>query len=666
MAGSGSRGIAAQILLLQKCRSCITRLLRDHESSLLAAKVLSVSRLLLKTLSQATSPPPVLDALRIQLASLRRHLLRRLDQRLSNLDTPHERLVEALCAFCLATSSSSNDALRHYHRLRLQEIRRVLQLEEREHHNVIEALRYYTKSLQTTKALLGRSLSEVLRNLGTQPILRDHVVQSLDELDLSTLQRWVAVEIQDFVPFIKHSDLAGSGTHSPTIGWSREAFDSFGQALKKSIEDIKSTTGLLNLRRALLETWLPVCVSTPVHSSSEILYNLRDMLNKRMNHLIRIEAATLTDIGSTIASVMSEDSGMIRANSSIWDETFVATPTGKGASTLKQQLRMRHLGIMESVSQILRSLDSWIAKVGATKAVIDQLRKDRWQDHVEEDEDDEESAAKIESVLQGDDPKLYRAAQASDVAQAFSDFQLKISDTTNVIRQGPDCDQVQSLLRFIREASQRLRQAFPEADLTILDTIAPSLHSRLASDVATKLLAFSKLKSASQRLSYMASSHLWEGVPPLPMQPSARIFRLLCKLNEAMAELGGDLWTHAAVCALKKAVSERLVEHDFFDLNAGNLHGRDRNGLTNGTVIVNGDTAKPPSSIESPRIQDFFDVFYLNYALAPKQGDDVEDFAVIVEKLSTLSELEDSDVKAVRRRAKDYWARTNLLFGLLA
>lgn len=641
------------------------RLLRDHESSLLTAKVLSVSRLLLKTLSQTSSLVPVLDTLRSQLASLRRHLLRRLDQRLSSLDTSHERLVEAICAFCLATSSSSSDALRHYHHLRLQEIRRVVELGGSDHRTVVQALQYFTKSLQTTKALLRRSLSEALKSLGTQPILRDPTVHAIEQLDLKTLQRWVAVEIQDFVPFIKHNDLVGPGLPSPMLGWSKEAFEIFSQALRDRAEEVQCTTDLLSLRRALLETWLPVSVSTPVHSGSEILKTLRDVLNKRVIELIGTEASGLTKIGNMIADVMSEDPAVTRASLSIWDETFVTMPAGKGASTFKQQLKMRHLGTMETISQILRSLDAWIVKVRANGAVIEQLRKIRWQDHIEDDEDDEESVAKVESLLQNDDPQLYEAEQASTVARAFADFQLKISETAKAVSQRAQSEQGQSLLRIIREASQRIYQAFPEADLTIFDEIVPSLHSQLAVRVATKLLAVSGSAAAWQRLSDTASSHVWEGVPLLPVQPSARTFRLLHKLQALMAELGGDLWTQAAVSALKKAVSQRIVEHDLFDLDAGDRYGKDLNGLTNGMAVINGDTAQPPSSARSSRIQDLFDVSYLNCALALKQGDDVAELAGTAGKLSNLSELGESDAKAVRRRAKDYWARTNLLFGLL-
>ena len=641
-------------------------MLRDHESSLLAAKVLSVSRLLLKTLSQASSQLPVLDTLRNQLASLRRHLLRRLDQRLSNLDSSQEQLVEAICAFCLATSSSSGDALRHYHHLRLQEIRRVLELGESEHHNVVQALRYYTRSLQTTKALLGRTLSEALRNLGAESILRDPSVHQLDELDLSTLQRWVAVEIQDFVPFIKHNDLMGSEISSPNLGWSRDASNSFFEALKHNVESMESTSYLLGFRRALLETWLPVCISTPVHSNSEILETLRDVLNRRMNELIHIEAASLIAIGTSIASAMGESSVERTAKASLWNESFVIMSTGKGASAFKQQLKMRGLGIVGSISHILCSLDVWIEKVRATAAVIQLLRKDRWRDFVEDDEEDEETAARIENILQSGDPKLYEEEQVLGVAEAFTNFQLKIRDAANEIWKEPDRQQVQSLLRIVRETCQRLRQAFPEADLAMLDAIVPSLHNRLALDVTTNLLASSTSRPTWQRLSHRASSHLWEGVPPLPVQPSPHIFKVLHKLSEIMAELGADLWSPAAVSAVKETVSHGLVEHDFFDLEATNLHGKSMNGLTNGAILVNGDAPERPPSAHPSRTQDLFDVLYLSCALTPKQGDDVVLLAGMAEKLSTLSDLEDSDAEAVRRRAKDYWARTNLLFGLLA
>ena len=474
------------------------------------------------------------------------------------------------------------------------------------------------------------------------------------------------MEIQDFVPFIKHNDLAGPDIDSPTFGWSRDAFGSFIEALKVRVEKVQSTTQLLGLRKALLEVWLPVCVSTPVHSKADILDTLREVLNKRMNNLIHNETATLMDIGIAIATTMGENPGEGRPSLSIWDETFVTMPAAKGASTFKQQLRLRHLGNSEGISRILRSVEAWIEKVRATKAVTQQLRRDRWRDLVEEDETDDDAAAGVESVLQSVDPQLYEGGQDSAVAQAITNFQLSIINAANETRDECRAHQIHWTLRVIRETSQRLHQAFPEADLNKLDTVVPSLHSRLALDIAAGLLALSGSIFSPQRLSPPSGSHLWEGTPPLPVQPSPRTFKLVHKLSETMANLGADLWTYAAVSALKKAISQSIVEQGFFDLDAGNLRAKITDGIPNGTITVNGHNPSPRPSAHSATIQDLFDVFYLNCALALKQGDDVVQLAGVIDKLSTLSDCEESHAKVVRRRAKDYWARTNLLFGLLA
>jgi hypothetical protein len=363
--------------------------------------------------------------------------------------------------------------------------------------------------------------------------------------------------------------------------------------------------------------------------------------------------------------MMAENPGEGRPSLSIWDETFVTMPAARGASTFKQQLRLRHLGNSESISRILRAVEAWIEKIRTTKAVTQQLRRDRWRDLVEEDETEDDAAAGIESVLQSVDPQIYEGEQDEAVAQAIANFQMSIINTANETRDECPAQQIHWTLRVIRETSQRLHQAFPEADLNKLDTVVPSLHSRLALDVTAGLLAVSGSRFSPQRLSE-EGSHLWEGTPPLPVQPSPRTFKLVHKLSEVMANPGVDLWTYAAVSALKKTASQSIVEQDFFDLDAGNLHAKKTDGFPNGTITVNGHPPSSRPSAHSATIQDLFDVFYLNCALAPKQGDDVVQLAGIIDKLSTLSDCEGSHAKTLRRRAKDYWARTNLLFGLLA
>jgi len=100
-------------------------------------------------------------------------------------------------------------------------------------------------------------------------------------------------------------------------------------------------------------------------------------------------------------------------------------------------------------------------------------------------------------------------------------------------------------------------------------------------------------------------------------------------------------------------------------MNLRTVDGKDIDSLTNGTTMTNGDSFKDALSANASRIQDLFDVSYLNCALATEPGDEVVPLKEIVEELIALSELEHTDAKTVRRKAKDYWVRTSLLFGLL-
>lgn len=644
--------------------------MKQPDSTLLAAKVLSVSRLLLKTLSQTGSPLPVLETLRDQLASLRRNLLRRVDQRLSNLRSSQEQLVGAICAFCLATSSSSSDALRHYHHLRLQELRRVLDTREAGNRNVVHALRYYTNSLQITKAILGRPLSEALRALKIRPILRDPVVQQLDDLDLETLRRWVAKEIQDFVPFITHKDWTKADIDSTISAWSKDAFQSFVEILRDKLEDLHNTEDLLSLRRALFETWLPICASTPSHSAPKILETLRGELNQRMKRLISTEADALTTIGSAVTSAVDAARDVKSPVPSVWDKAFITMQTAKGASAFKHQLRMRHLGITESVSTTLHSLEVWISQIKMTELVAQQLRKDRWQDQIDEDETDDEGPITIERMLTKDDSEVFEAEQKRAVVQAVFTFQTSIRDASTGIETEQTISQVQVLLHIIREVCQRLHHAFSTIDLAMLRDIVPDLHRRLAIDVAA--MVFSTLvssKQATQLSTLTASSQLWDGTPLLPMQPSPHVFKLLYKLSQTMADLGADLWTTAAVDALKSAIGQRVLESPLFTgTQEQKAQERDDvNGLTNGTSVLNGITPQPSNAAHVMYIQSLFDAYYLNYALCTARvGEVSQQFAGMTERLTALAGLEDSYLKIVRERAKDYWTRTSLLFSLLA
>ncbi|GME59747.1 Vps51/Vps67 [Neofusicoccum parvum] len=84
---------AAQLAVLQTCPTVIRRALKKG-STLLAAKILVISRLLHKNLVQAPSPPPFVESLKNQLASLRRKLLHTIDKQFSRFSSETNDVLE--------------------------------------------------------------------------------------------------------------------------------------------------------------------------------------------------------------------------------------------------------------------------------------------------------------------------------------------------------------------------------------------------------------------------------------------------------------------------------------------------------------------------------------------------------------------------------------------
>jgi hypothetical protein len=157
VANTGTDGdkhaFGAQLALLHRCTTSIARLLRKRASLLLVAKIMVVSRQLHNTLSQHESTPSFLDELRNQLASLRQALLKRINKRLASINATEDSIVESLAAHCLVTSSSSDDAIHHFHGVRLDVILNQLAVSRE---NIPKSLRVFIRTLQTSKVLRSR------------------------------------------------------------------------------------------------------------------------------------------------------------------------------------------------------------------------------------------------------------------------------------------------------------------------------------------------------------------------------------------------------------------------------------------------------------------------------------------------------------------------------
>jgi hypothetical protein len=168
---------------------------------------------------------------------------------------------------------------------------------------------------------------------------------------------------------------------------------------------------------------------------------------------------------------------------------------------------------------------------------------------------------------------------------------------------------------------------------------------------------------------------LWDGSPPLPIQPSPCTFRLLAALQKGMEGMGSDLWSTQGVRELKIiAVAELLPQMQnvrFMKTPAGR-------GLTNGHVEADADaehsndiTANDIAQVEDGgrerQLQTLFDVQYLSRVLGGRGRDqDESSLDRMIESHREALELDNAAMERLDRYAGEYWKRTYLLFGLLA
>ncbi|KAK2803850.1 hypothetical protein FQN50_006858 [Emmonsiellopsis sp. PD_5] len=681
--GADDRAIAAQLALLHNCTTTGYRLFRKHGSNLLVAKLLVISRLLHKTLSQSNRAPVFLDNLRSQLASLRRSLLKRIDRRLSSPASTTQDMVQTMSAYCLATSSSSNDVLRHFHQVRLEAIESLLQKEDPTFANVEQSINLFIHTLKRTSDLLSGSLSDALGKLTTHPILDDPEVRNLDALGTDIFKRWVANDIKNFTPWVKQLDLSKAETAKTIKGWSRNAFEQLTDGMSKNLQQGHNFKDILLLRKNLLEIWLPVQSSTPCHSSLDILEGIRNTINRQLVSTLRTQAKGLTLLGLEISSTITSwsDAEEHVSASSLWDADVTFLDFSDGATPFKQEIINRTLGKDSNVLQISASYHTWLSSAENCKDMIDELQGIRWEDVIEDDED-EDVLENAVGTLKQDDPNLLQKEYGTTLEKTFSALQTSLHGALANMTGLHRGRQAAFLLRVIREIRGSLPRGLSTGDHLFADDLVPKLHDILAAEINSAIPASNLTRTIGKRGGGCAGRSLWEGDPQLPIQPSPAVFRLLQKLVTAMEQQGPDLWNASAVDTLKVKLRKTIsscIQSGLEGPEPPPKHETSQveDSPEDSTADNDDDTAKEPSEpapvepapdvIRDRKIQLLFDVLYLDDALTVRQVAGVEenDLRPIIEFIKKDIESDEDIVEALRKRSQEYWKQTQLLFGLL-
>ena len=704
---------ASQLSVLHRCPEVISRLLKSGQSILLAAKVLVISRLLHKKLSQDSDPPPFLESLRNRLSVLRRKLLARIDNQLQSLTASRETLVDAMCAFSIATSSTPTDVLRHYHHLRLKAMRESAQQAGKQQGRILQALVLYIKTLKETHDILPTHFGTALGTLRSIPLIRGDDVHSLTELDLDIHERWLGDDIKAFTPFVRHDEITKSGTRDSLKQWAKQAFACLLDDLRQGVKLIDEPKTILALRKQILDFWLSNSRLATGVNPQEALDDLREAFNFHFTTVIRQHTTRLKRVASSTHNCLENwERGTSDSHASLWESSVTSMEISRGASAFRETLASKLHGNTSSLHKVTTQYTNWLSDIRKIDEALTMMRDARWEDGVDEIEDDDLLDDR-RVILSEDDPRSLQDELATSLENAFLAFQTSVEEAD--VAGDTTATKAAFLLRIWRHIRRNLPQSYHHGNIGI-DSL-PKLHDAVArSTIKAPIANLEKRLPKLQHTNKVVGRPLWEGNPELPVLPSPWAFRFLQGLAAAMTELGSDIWSLDAVEVLKRRLRSKLAAQLSKEVDPL----VETNGLVNGEVkpeveepkagegwddaekaevpealeeaggsqtveiaqgsrdaaveaandapdVDSADGPQPPENVSNTKIQKLFDLLYLSTATALKQEPQDDDPIVPLQKFMEQDlALEESSNRRMRRAAEEYWKRTSLLFALIA
>lgn len=691
---------ASQLAVLQSCPEAISRLLKNPSSVLLAAKVLVISRLLHTKLSQRSTPSLYIEVLRNRLAALRRRLLASIDKRLKTVDLTRDALIDAMSAFCLATSSSPTDVLRHFHHVRIEAITEQSRAEGDKYDRILRAIRIYLSTLKDTKAAFPSLLTQALESLRSIPLFKSQDLYALVELNLDLHEKWIEDDIKSFTPYIRLNDLQKTESERVLKQWARRALSPLLNNLRETLEECSDTLQVMDLRKHVFELWFLNQHQCTGIEPSEVVDDLRDAFNARWTKIIQMQVMSLADVGLAIqTTVQSWPSGKRVPSQSLWNSSIVSMEISHGGRAFREALIARSQGTNEFLRPVFDRYTAWLHSIETILATITRIQAVKWEDTFTSIDDEDDILNDKQLLLSEDDPRLLREVYSDSVQEAFH----KLEDTLQTLAEGldelNDGERAVFLLRSWRDIRQRRPESYVKQALG-LKSIA-TLQKVVAKTTLRDPMHRSKKRRAKALVGDKVPGRpLWEGDPQLPIQPSPWAFRLLAEVMSSMVGIGSDVWSVHASDALKKELRSSIIA----SMDESNPRNPGANGhmietdqheedcsrqesvspsvsgsgrptasqtditpmqdtLSNGAV-QEGSNERPSSDVST---QQFFDLLCLFQATASRYVNERDDAL-----LSLLSSLEKesgatpSSVDRMKKSAENYWKRTSLLFALLA
>ncbi|KAI1979911.1 hypothetical protein LOZ53_000490 [Ophidiomyces ophidiicola] len=658
---SSDRTFAAHLTLFTKCVSAISRLLHHGCSIAVSSKLMVISRILHNTLCQSKKAVPYVERLWSRLGYLRRTLLKHINVQLASHNLPAQDIVKSLSAYCLTTSSSAEDAYRYFHDIRQEEIGRQIGKNGSVRHNLLSALALYMYTLQNTVELLGGQFFTTLENLTSSPLLDDPAVRVIGELEIGTLYPWISKEIRNFKPWIKHDRMSKQTLEMLVNSWSKIAFDNLVTRAKSKLKCCENFQELLSIRKCLLEKWLPAFSSIPCYSSTDVLDKIRRMINEQLITVIQLRNNELDSVGEAISSAMTKWPDVSTFASKLWEPEFVFADTSDGATRFKLQLVDRVQGHDSCVLHVLDAYKYWLNAVINRSSMIQELRNLKWED-VLDDDVEEELSETICDYLSDDDPHILQNEQIESLLKSYKSLEIVLKLAAERKSPPHQLSQTAFLLRITRSIRENSPDQVAITDYSFAQSLVPSLHSILAEKISSQSSLSTIGKSLLRHRTRCAGRSLWEGDEPLPVLPSQATFKILQQLVLSMEQEGPDLWTPAAISALKRDMLDRIgtvVMTNYEKLLSTAELGQARQS-------VQQEQESHKSSLRDHKIQLLFDLLYLRSALSCNdKSASKQSLKKVVDVVHKDLKLSGDSMDILGSRSHEYWLRTRLLFGLL-
>ena len=540
--------------------------MRKRGFVLLAAKVLVISRLLHKKLSGDDAHHDktlYIEAIRSKLAKLRQKLLHVIDAVFASLDAGQTVLVEAMCAFALATSSSARDILRHFHHLRAEAIMSYMRIHQSGHgvDPMLGALKLWICSIQETHAIFPKQLSLALMDLKITPLFSGSDVRGIAELDQEVYGEWIGDDIRNFTPYIRHDDLDSEAVEELSRGWASMALERYLERVYTLLADVDDYDEVVQSRKRTLVLLLTSHSHVTSVHKRQAVDSLRNATKRRLLAIAQKRCSTLEHVTQSIrVTLQAWVKDPPDTSLDLWDKSLISLDTFHEAPAFIDAVKSRLHGASSASKQVYQQYQAWLQGIRDFEDIIEKMRSTGWEEEDDDDMvinldddslDDLDARQHLLSVVDPND--LYKGLESltgvatSNMQAAFDEMVLRLED--------PDAaTKAAFMLRLLRDslttASINVNVPLPAL------YCSPTSVIRLYDILTTRVTRSSLQTCGSSVMRHMAMQGppqraLWEGNPELPVLPSPWTFRVLQSLVKEMGSLGIDVWSKEAVKEVK-------------------------------------------------------------------------------------------------------------------